>query len=135
MGIQLFLAMKFFLALALCAVSSAFVPSTFNTHAGVSRQQGRSVRMGATFTKAPASVKPGVVSGQALVDLLEFAKDNEFAIPGVNVVSSSSINACMEAASKYGGPVMVTSPRVEANSWPAKGPTTTMMLQALLAAL
>jgi len=64
--------------------------------------------MGATFTKAPASVKPGVVSGQALVDLLNYAKDNEFAIPGVNVVSSSSINSCMEAASKYGGPVMVT---------------------------
>ncbi|CAK9004496.1 unnamed protein product [Durusdinium trenchii] len=67
-----------------------------------------------TFTKMPASVKPGVVTGQALVDLLNYAKDsanpteNQFAIPGVNVVSSSSVNACMEAAKKAGGPVMVT---------------------------
>ncbi|CAE7728954.1 fba [Symbiodinium microadriaticum] len=61
-----------------------------------------------TFTKMPASVKPGVVTGQALVDLLNYAKKNEFAIPGVNVVSSSSINACMEAAKKAGGPIMVT---------------------------
>ncbi|CAE7366454.1 fba, partial [Symbiodinium sp. CCMP2456] len=38
-----------------------------------------------TFTKMPASVKPGVVTGQALVDLLNYAKENEFAIPGVNV--------------------------------------------------
>jgi len=61
-----------------------------------------------TFTKLPASVKPGVVTGQALVDLLEHAKQNKFAIPGVNIVSSGSINACMEAAAKYGGPVIVT---------------------------
>eukprot|EP00913_Durusdinium_trenchii_P008038 g7537.t1 len=61
-----------------------------------------------TFTKMPASVKPGVVTGQALVDLLNYAKEKRFAIPGVNVVSSSSVNACMEAAKKAGGPVMVT---------------------------
>ena len=64
-----------------------------------------------TFTKMPASVKPGVVTGQALVDLLNYAKENEFAIPGVNVVASSSINACMEAAKKAGGPIMVTFSR------------------------
>eukprot|EP00435_Cladocopium_sp_Y103_P067460 s562_g30.t1 len=63
------------------------------------------------FTKMPTSVKPGVVTGQALVDLLNYAKENEFAIPGVNVVSSSSVNACMEAAKKAGGPVMVTFSR------------------------
>jgi len=61
-----------------------------------------------TFTKMPASVKPGVVTGQALVDLLNYAKENEFAIPGVNIVGTSSINACMEAAAKAGGPIMVT---------------------------
>ena len=32
----------------------------------------------------------------------------EYAIPGVNVVGTSSINSCMEAAKKYGGPIMVT---------------------------
>ncbi|CAE8637414.1 unnamed protein product [Polarella glacialis] len=60
------------------------------------------------FTKMPASVKPGVVTGQALVDLLNYAKENEFAIPGVNIVGTNSINACLEAAKIAGGPVMVT---------------------------
>eukprot|EP00566_Odontella_aurita_P022530 CAMPEP_0113539044 /NCGR_PEP_ID=MMETSP0015_2-20120614/7705_1 /TAXON_ID=2838 /ORGANISM="Odontella" /LENGTH=136 /DNA_ID=CAMNT_0000438691 /DNA_START=591 /DNA_END=997 /DNA_ORIENTATION=+ /assembly_acc=CAM_ASM_000160 len=60
------------------------------------------------FAKLPASVKPGVVTGQALVDLLDNAKENKYAIPGVNVVGSNSINGCMEAAKKYGGPIMVT---------------------------
>jgi fructose-bisphosphate aldolase class II len=59
-------------------------------------------------TKLPASVKPGVVTGQALVDLLQYAKDKKFAMPGVNIVGTNSINACMEAAAKYGGPIMVT---------------------------
>lgn len=60
------------------------------------------------FAKLPASVKPGVVTGKALVDLLQHAKKEGFAIPGVNIVGSNSINACMEAAAKYGGPIMVT---------------------------
>merc|ERR1719498_549103 len=60
------------------------------------------------FKNLPASVKPGVVSGQALVDLLNYAKEKGFAIPGVNIVGTSSINACMEAAAKAGGPIMVT---------------------------
>jgi fructose-bisphosphate aldolase class II len=60
------------------------------------------------FAKLPATVKPGVVTGKGLVDLLNYAKKEGFAIPGVNVVGSNSINACMEAAAKYGGPIIVT---------------------------
>merc|ERR1712127_1070957 len=60
------------------------------------------------FAKLPASVKPGVVTGQALKDLLDDAKAKGYAIPGVNIVGTNSINACMEAAAKYGGPIMVT---------------------------
>lgn len=43
-----------------------------------------------------------------MIDLLDHAKEVGFAIPGVNVVGTNSINACMEAAKKYGGPIMVT---------------------------
>nr|AAV71135.1 plastid C1 class II fructose bisphosphate aldolase [Heterocapsa triquetra] len=60
------------------------------------------------FKNLPASVKAGVVTGQALVDLLGYAKEKGFAIPGVNIVGTGSINACMEAAKKAGGPIMVT---------------------------
>lgn len=37
-----------------------------------------------SFPKMPASVHPGVVTGKALVDLLEHAKKNGYAIPAVN---------------------------------------------------
>lgn len=60
------------------------------------------------FPNMPESVKPGVVTGKALVDLLDYAKQKGFAIPGVNIVGTNSINACMEAAKKYQGPIMVT---------------------------
>jgi len=60
----------------------------------------------ATLT-LPATVKPGVVTGDALVDLLAYAKDKGFAIPAVNAVSSCGINACLEAAAKFGGPMIV----------------------------
>jgi fructose-bisphosphate aldolase class II len=53
-----------------------------------------------TITPLPTSVKPGVVTGKALTDLLEHAKTNGYAIPAVNVVSSCSISGCLEAAKK-----------------------------------
>jgi len=59
----------------------------------------------------PASIKPGVVTGKALIDLLDYAKEKGFAIPGVNVVGHSSINACMEAAAEAKGPIIVTLSR------------------------
>mmetsp|Transcript_35007 Transcript_35007/g.108358 ORF Transcript_35007/g.108358 Transcript_35007/m.108358 type:complete len:396 (+) Transcript_35007:80-1267(+) len=55
----------------------------------------------------PTSVKPGVVTGEALMDLLAYAKEKGFAIPAVNAVSSCGINACLEAAAKFGGPMIV----------------------------
>jgi fructose-bisphosphate aldolase class II len=60
-----------------------------------------------TVTPLPASVKPGVVTGEALWDLLNHAKENNYAIPAVNVVSSCSIASCLEAAKKYGGPMII----------------------------
>lgn len=99
---------------ALCVVlalafSAAFAPSRFGTR--IASRAAPVMSATETPTKLPASVKPGVVTGQALVDLLNYAKENEFAIPGVNIVGTSSINACMEAAAKAGGPIMVTFSR------------------------
>ena len=60
-----------------------------------------------TVTPLPASVKPGVVTGQALLDLLDHAKTNKYAIPAVNCVTSCSISSCLEAAKKHGGPMII----------------------------
>merc|ERR1719453_2175425 len=59
------------------------------------------------YPKLPGSVHPGVVTGQALMDLLDTAQDQGFAIPAVNCVTSSSINACLEAARKNDAPIMI----------------------------
>lgn len=99
------------LATAALLVSSAvaFAPAAFTTRRSpalfMSTEASTEKK---AFAKLPASVKPGVVTGQALVDLLDHAKKEGYAIPGVNIVGSNSINACMEAAAKYGGPIMVT---------------------------
>ena len=52
-------------------------------------------------------VKPGVVTGADLQFIFKVAQENNFAIPAVNVVSSSSVNAVMEAAVIAKAPVMI----------------------------
>jgi len=59
------------------------------------------------YPNLPDSVHPGVLSGKALTDLLDHARDNEYAIPAVNCVTSSSINMCLEAARKNDAPVII----------------------------
>ena len=60
-----------------------------------------------SFPNLPASVHPGVVTGQAMLDLINHAKENGYAIPAVNCVSSSGINACLEAARKNDAPIII----------------------------
>lgn len=57
--------------------------------------------------KIAENVKPGVVTGSDLQFIFEVAKENKFALPAVNVVGSSSINAVMEAAKNVNAPVMI----------------------------
>ena len=59
------------------------------------------------YPMLPESVHPGVVTGQALVDLLNDAKEKSYAIPAVNCVTSSSVNACLEAARKMDAPIII----------------------------
>jgi fructose-bisphosphate aldolase class II len=60
-----------------------------------------------SYPNLPSSVHPGVNTGQAMVDLLQHAKENGYAIPAVNCVSSSGINACLEAARKNDAPIII----------------------------
>ena len=52
-------------------------------------------------------VPAGVVTGENLVKLFNHAKDNGYAIPAVNVSSSSTANAVMEAAKATNSPVIL----------------------------
>jgi len=101
--------MKFTILPLLVGSAAAFTPSaSFGVSRTAMKMSTETETETKAFAKLPASVKPGVVTGQALVDLLDTAKDQGYAIPGVNIVGTNSINACMEAAAKYGGPIMVT---------------------------
>jgi fructose-bisphosphate aldolase, class II len=51
--------------------------------------------------------QPGVINGDKLRKLYDFAKENQFAIPAVNVVSSGSVNAVLEAAREVKSPVII----------------------------
>jgi len=52
-------------------------------------------------------IKPGVVTGNDVQELLKIAKDNEYALPAVNVVSTGSVNAVLEAAKVVNSPVII----------------------------
>ena len=52
-------------------------------------------------------VKAGVVTGSDLQFIFKVAKEKHFALPAVNVVSSSSVNAVMEAAKLVNAPVII----------------------------
>jgi fructose-bisphosphate aldolase class II len=58
-------------------------------------------------TKVLDVVPAGVVTGDDLQKLFKIAKEEGFALPAVNVVSTSSVNAVLEAAKKVNSPVMV----------------------------
>lgn len=52
-------------------------------------------------------VEAGVITGKDLQAVFQIAKQNSFAIPAVNVVGSSSINAALEAAAKAKSPIII----------------------------
>lgn len=51
--------------------------------------------------------RAGVLYGQELIDVYEDAKANGYALPGVNAVGTSTVNAIMETAAKVNSPVIV----------------------------
>jgi len=52
-------------------------------------------------------VKPGVLTGKDLQKVFEIAKQGQFAIPAVNVVSTNSVNAVIETAKVVNSPVII----------------------------
>ncbi|WEK68902.1 MAG: class II fructose-bisphosphate aldolase [Candidatus Chryseobacterium colombiense] len=49
----------------------------------------------------------GVATGQLVTDIFQYAKENKFALPAVNVIGSSNINAVLETAAKLNSPVII----------------------------
>jgi fructose-bisphosphate aldolase class II len=51
--------------------------------------------------------KIGVLTGDSLVNLINYAHEKKFALPAVNVISSSTTNAVMETAVELNSPVII----------------------------
>jgi len=88
-----------------------------------------------SFPNMPLSVNPGVVTGQALLDLLNHAKENEYAIPAINCVTSSSINMCLEAARYNDAPVIIQFSSGGSQFYGGKGLDNTNMRAAIAGAV
>lgn len=49
----------------------------------------------------------GVATGSMVAEIFQYAKENNFALPAVNVIGSSNVNATMETAAKLNAPVII----------------------------
>lgn len=52
-------------------------------------------------------IKPGVATGKEVQEIFKLAKEKGFALPAVNVIGSSSINAVLETAAELNSPVII----------------------------
>ncbi len=66
-------------------------------------------------------VKPGVVAGADVQKVFGVAKANKFALPAVNVISTDSINAVLEAAAKAKSAVIIQFSNGGAQFFAGKG--------------
>ncbi len=53
------------------------------------------------------NIKPGVATGDEVQAIFKYAKENSFALPAVNVIGSSTINAVLETAAELNSPVII----------------------------
>jgi fructose-bisphosphate aldolase class II len=66
-------------------------------------------------------IAPGVVTGEDVQVLLNHAKSNGYALPAVNVVSTNSVNAVLEAAKQANAPVIIQFSNGGAHFFAGKG--------------
>ena len=57
--------------------------------------------------KISNTIKPGFVVGDDIQKIFKIAKENNFALPAVNVVGTDSINATLEAAKDVNSPIII----------------------------
>ncbi|MEL6721038.1 MAG: class II fructose-bisphosphate aldolase [Bacteroidota bacterium] len=65
--------------------------------------------------------RPGVLHGDEVTELLNYANENDFALPAVNVVGTNSVNAVLETAREVNSPVIVQFSNGGASFFAGKG--------------
>ncbi len=51
--------------------------------------------------------RPGVLTGQEATDLLNYANENNFALPAVNTIGTNTINGALETAREMKAPIII----------------------------
>ena len=88
---------------ATASVASVVATTTRKT----TRKTTRRMTTTRAAVSAPTTLKKGVVTGQDMIDVLNHARANGYAIPAVNCTMSPVINACLEAAKEANAPMIV----------------------------
>ena len=63
----------------------------------------------------------GVIHGQEVTDLFNYANENNFAIPAVNCIGTNSVNAALETAAKVNSPIIIQFSNGGASFFAGKG--------------
>ena len=67
------------------------------------------------------SIKPGVATGDEVQKIFHYAKEKGFALPAINVTSTSTVNGVMETAAKLKAPVIIQFSNGGAHYFAGKG--------------
>jgi fructose-bisphosphate aldolase class II len=59
------------------------------------------------MTSIQQKFRPGVIHGAELTHLLDYANEQNFALPAVNVVGTNTVNGVLETAREVGSPVVI----------------------------
>ena len=65
--------------------------------------------------------RPGVLHGDEVTELLNYANENNFALPAVNVIGTDSVNAVLETARDLNSPVIIQFSNGGASFFAGKG--------------
>ena len=65
--------------------------------------------------------RKGVLTGSEAAEVMDWAKENGFALPAINVVGTNSVNAVMEAAKEVNMPVIIQFSNGGAHFFAGKG--------------
>lgn len=80
-------------------------------------------------------IKSGVATGDEVQRIFQWAKKNQFALPAVNVTSSSTVNAVMETAARLNAPVIIQFSNGGSSYFAGKGLSNTNEIAAITGAV
>ncbi len=72
-------------------------------------------------TATSTKFRPGVLHGEEVTELLNYANEHDFALPAVNVIGTDSVNAVLETAREVNSPVIIQFSNGGASFFAGKG--------------